>query len=64
MGSKNPSPFNLRNASGFYERRNMKLINFILWLSAGAFIGWIAGWMAEAERRRLNITPVAIDLPD
>lgn len=42
----------------------MKLINFILWLSAGAFIGWIAGWMAEAERRRLNITPVAIDLPD
>jgi len=42
----------------------MKLINFILWLSAGAFIGWIASWMAEAERRRLNITPVTIDLPD
>jgi len=42
----------------------MKLINFILWLSAGAFIGWIAGWMAENERKRKIIAPVTIDLPD
>lgn len=42
----------------------MKLINFILWLCAGAFIGWFAGWMAEKERRRLRTNPVAIDLPD
>ena len=42
----------------------MKLINFILWLSAGAFIGWIAGWMAEAERQRRIVTPVAIDVSE
>ena len=30
----------------------MKLMNFILWLTAGAIIGWIAGWMAEAEHSR------------
>lgn len=41
----------------------MKLINFIMWLSAGAFVGWIAGRMAEAERRRKSITPVPIGVP-
>lgn len=33
----------------------MKLINFILWLSAGAFIGWMAGRMAEAQRKRIVV---------
>jgi len=42
----------------------MKLINFLLWLSAGAFIGWFAGWMAEVERRRLSTTPVIIDVSE
>lgn len=42
----------------------MKLTNFILWLSVGAFIGWMAGWMAEVERRRQSVTPVAIDVSD
>jgi len=30
----------------------MKLINFIVWLSAGAVIGWFAQWMVKAEHRR------------
>lgn len=38
----------------------MKLLNFLLWLSAGALVGWIASWMAEAERRRL-VMPVVVD---
>lgn len=42
----------------------MKLINFILWLSAGALIGWFAGWMAEAERRRIITTPITINQPE
>ena len=41
----------------------MKLTNFILWLSVGAFIGWMAGWMAEVGRRQ-SITPVTIDMSD
>ena len=28
------------------------LINFIVWLSAGAVIGWLAGRMANLEQRR------------
>ena len=27
------------------------LINFIVWLSAGAAIGWIANWMVRVENR-------------
>jgi len=42
----------------------MKLIDFLLWLSAGAIIGWIAGWMAKAEHGRRSITPVAIDVSE
>jgi hypothetical protein len=30
----------------------MKLVNFIVWLSAGAVIGWFAQWMVKAEQRR------------
>lgn len=29
----------------------MNLINFIVWLSAGAVIGWFASWMVRAEHR-------------
>jgi uncharacterized membrane protein YeaQ/YmgE (transglycosylase-associated protein family) len=30
------------------------LINFIVWLSAGAVIGWFAGRMANLEQRRTS----------
>ncbi len=36
----------------------MKLSNFIIWLSVGAFVGWIASWMSAAERRRLVVKTV------
>jgi len=32
----------------------MNLINFIVWLSSGAVIGWFASRMVEAERRRTH----------
>jgi uncharacterized membrane protein YeaQ/YmgE (transglycosylase-associated protein family) len=32
----------------------MNLINFIVWLSAGAVIGWLASRMVQAERRRTH----------
>jgi uncharacterized membrane protein YeaQ/YmgE (transglycosylase-associated protein family) len=31
----------------------VNLINFIVWLSAGAVIGWFASRMVKAERRRM-----------
>jgi uncharacterized membrane protein YeaQ/YmgE (transglycosylase-associated protein family) len=31
----------------------MNLINFLVWLSAGAIIGWFASRMVEAERKRI-----------
>lgn len=32
----------------------MNLINFIVWLSAGAVIGWFAQRMVKAEHRRTH----------
>jgi hypothetical protein len=32
----------------------MNLINFIVWLSAGAVIGWFASRMVEVEHRRMH----------
>jgi uncharacterized membrane protein YeaQ/YmgE (transglycosylase-associated protein family) len=32
----------------------MNLVNFIVWLSAGAVIGWFASRMIQAENRRSN----------
>jgi uncharacterized membrane protein YeaQ/YmgE (transglycosylase-associated protein family) len=32
----------------------MNLVNFIVWLSAGAVIGWFASQMVEAEQRRMR----------
>jgi len=29
----------------------MNLVNFIVWLSAGAFVGWFASRMVRAERK-------------
>jgi hypothetical protein len=35
----------------------MKLINFIVFLSAGAVMGWFASWMVRAEKRPVpNVT--------
>jgi uncharacterized membrane protein YeaQ/YmgE (transglycosylase-associated protein family) len=31
----------------------MNFVNFIVWLFAGAIIGWFASQMVEAERRRV-----------
>jgi hypothetical protein len=42
----------------------MNLINFIVWLSAGAVIGWFASRMVEAERRRAyKPVPVQVSSP-
>jgi hypothetical protein len=32
----------------------MNLLNFMVWLSAGAIIGWFAREMVEAEHRRIQ----------
>ena len=32
----------------------MNLFNFIVWLSAGALIGWFASSMVSVERRQAN----------
>jgi hypothetical protein len=32
----------------------MNLINFIVWLSVGAVIGWLAGRMVKVEHRRTH----------
>ncbi len=32
----------------------MNLINFIVWLSVGAFVGWFARRMVEVEHKRSN----------
>jgi uncharacterized membrane protein YeaQ/YmgE (transglycosylase-associated protein family) len=38
----------------------MNFTNFIVWLTAGAIIGWFASRMAEAERKHfVKITPVS-----
>ncbi len=33
---------------------SMNLINFVVWLSAGAVIGWFASRMVKAEHRRTH----------
>jgi len=38
----------------------MKLINFIVWLSAGAVVGWFAQRMVELEQRRTR-KPVPVE---
>jgi hypothetical protein len=35
----------------------MKLINFIVWLSAGAVIGWFASRMVQMEKRQSDKAP-------
>jgi hypothetical protein len=37
----------------------MNLINFIVWLTTGAVIGWFASRMVEAEQRQIT-KPVVI----
>lgn len=39
----------------------MNLINFIVWLSAGAVIGWFAGRMIEVEQRRRTAHLMSIE---
>jgi hypothetical protein len=33
------------------ERKSMDLINFIVWLTAGAVIGWFANRMVKAQHK-------------
>jgi hypothetical protein len=47
------------SASGFWagwmsteRRKEMDLFNFIVWLTAGAVIGWFANRMVSAQHRR------------
>jgi hypothetical protein len=43
----------------------MNLINFIVWLSAGAVIGWFARNMIEVERKRTpKPLPVKVTLSE
>ena len=41
------------------ERKSMDLVNFIVWLTAGAVVGWFANRMVKAqhERRAEKPTP-------
>lgn len=39
----------------------MNLINFIVWLSAGACIGWFARRMVEVEQRGIN-RPIPVNI--
>lgn len=39
----------------------MNFINFIVWLTVGAIIGWFASQMVEAERRRASL-PISVGL--
>jgi uncharacterized membrane protein YeaQ/YmgE (transglycosylase-associated protein family) len=32
----------------------MNLVNFIVWLSTGAVIGWFASRMVRAERKQIH----------
>jgi len=39
----------------------LNLIHFIVWLSAGAVIGWFAGQMIEIEQRRRTAQLLVIE---
>lgn len=36
----------------------MDLINFVVWLSAGAVIGWFASWMVKVEHKLRPNRPI------
>jgi hypothetical protein len=36
------------------QEEMMNFINFMVWLSAGAMIGWFASRMVQMERKRLS----------
>jgi hypothetical protein len=38
----------------------MELLKFILWLTAGAVIGWFASWVVMTENARIN-KPVLVE---
>jgi hypothetical protein len=42
------------------EDKDMKLINFLLWLITGALFGWFASRMVEAEGRQLQKVNLSI----
>lgn len=39
----------------------MNLVNFIVWLSAGAVIGWFASRMVKAQSKRVHKTNVIVN---
>ena len=36
------------------QEKMMNFINFMVWLSAGAMIGWFASRMVQMERKRIR----------
>jgi hypothetical protein len=41
----------------------MKLINFLVWLSAGAFVGWFARRMVDVENRQIHKDVLPVKVP-
>ena len=39
------------------ERKSMDLVNFIVWLTAGAVVGWFANRMVKAQHVRRVARP-------
>ena len=57
-GSNGESPTGFWAGLVSIERRNlMDLINFIVWLTAGAVIGWFANRMITAQHERRAVKP-------
>ncbi|MDO9120789.1 MAG: hypothetical protein Q7U31_03305 [Anaerolineaceae bacterium] len=42
----------------------MRLLNFLVWLTTGAFIGWFAGKMVSAENLRQQKANLNLDDSD
>jgi hypothetical protein len=42
----------------------MKLLNFLVWLTTGAFIGWFASKMVSAENLRKQKAALKVDDSD
>jgi hypothetical protein len=40
------------------ERKSMDLVNFIVWLTAGAVFGWFANRMVKAQHERRADKPI------
>ena len=46
------------------ERKSMDLVNFIVWLTAGAVVGWFANRMVKAQHVRRADKPTPSESED